>query len=265
MRSTPLDAPSMKEAVAAKRLLDESLEEAWGLQQSMLPDAPLQLPALEIRCKFRPARVVSGDFLDYFPIGSDSFDSRLLGLYLGDVVGKGIPAALYAALAMGTLRAAKKEGQTPAAVIEFFNRRLGDRHVLHRYCAVLYAVFDEAVRELRFTNAGLMPFPIHISEAGCCELGEGGLPCGLFSDVRYEVYTVKLQAGETVLFSTDGLIEATNQSGKPFGVNRLLEVCKQNRRESLEVLLDRVFQAVDTFAHTDDQWDDMTAAALRVL
>jgi hypothetical protein len=255
----PLEVLSSTEAMAT-RLLQESLEEAFNIQQALLPTGPLHLPFVGICYKFRPASVVSGDFLDYFPIGHD----KLVALYLGDIVGKGIAAALYGALAVGTLRAIKKEGESPAAVIEFLNRRLGDRHVTQRFCAVQYAAFDGASRELRFVNAGLSPRPIHITEAGCHELGDGGFPCGIFSDVRYDIYTAQLCAGDTVLFSTDGLIEAEDHAGEQFGIERLFTVCEKSRHESAEILLDRVFQAVDAFTATSIQRDDMTAAALRL-
>src|SRR5271169_4868544 len=184
----PLAAQGVEEAMAAKRLLHESLEEAVNIQQAMLPSEPLRLPFAGVCFKFRPARVVSGDFLDYFSLEENTH----LGLYLGDIVGKGIAAALYGALALGTLRAIKKDGTSPATVIEFLNRRLGDRHMTQRFCAIQYAVLDGTSGELRFCNAGISPRPIHIAESGCRELGDGGFPCGLFRDVRYDVYSAQL-------------------------------------------------------------------------
>ena len=92
-------------------------------------------------------------------------------------------------------------------------------------------------------------------------MGDGGFPCGIFSNVRYDVYTAQLNAGDTVLFSTDGLIEAEDQAEEQFGIERLLAVCEKNRHESAEILLDRVFQSVDAFSATDIQHDDMTVAA----
>ncbi len=255
-----LDTPSIKDATLAEKILKDSLEEAINIQKAMLPARPLVLPSVEIRHKYRPARVVSGDFSDYFSIGN----SNLLGLYLGDVVGKGMAAALYAALASGTLCGINKGGETPNAVLAFLNRRLCARNVAWRYCAIQYAVFDPASGELRFSNAGLSPRPVHISEAGCCELGDGGFPCGMFNEVAYDLYFAQVSPGDTVLFSTDGIIEAHDPSAEHFGVERLFEVCHANRRETTTVLLERIFQAVDAFAAADVQHDDMTVAALRL-
>lgn len=247
-------------ARTAEKLLKESLEEAFHIQQSMLPGGPLRLPSVEVAYRYRPAYVFSGDFLDYFPIGN----SNSLGLYIGDVVGKGMPAALYAALAVGTLCGIHKSGEAPDSVLAFLNRRLAARNIGGRYCCVQYAVLDRATLQLRFCNAGLSPRPIHITEAGPLEVGDGGFPCGMFGDVPYDIYSAQLQAGDTVLFSSDGLIEAQDQAHEPFGVNRLIEVCHQNRHAPPEVLLNQIFSAVDAFTRADFLRDDMTAAALRI-
>lgn len=248
------------EQATVETFFKESLEEAFHIQQAMLPTGPLRLPAVEVRYKYRPAHIFSGDFLDYFPIG----DSNLLGLYLGDVVGKGMPAALYAALAVGTLCGIHKQGESPDSVLEFLNRRLGVRNVGGRYCSVQYAVVDRATRQLRFVNAGLNPRPILITTEGCRELGEGGFPCGMFNNVRYDVYTEQLKAGDMVLFSTDGLIEAQDRAGEPYGIERLLEASEACRNDPAEILLSKVFHSVDTFTGAEIQRDDMTAAAIKL-
>ncbi|HEV2494795.1 MAG TPA: PP2C family protein-serine/threonine phosphatase [Terriglobia bacterium] len=253
------DALSIQQSQVAEKLFEHSLEEAFNIQEAMLPAEPLRLPTVEVRCKFRPAKHVSGDFLDYFQL-----NNGLMGLYLGDVVGKGLPAALYGALAVGMLRGINKGGETPAAVLEALNRRLTDRHVLGRYCAVQYAVLDPISCRLNFSNAGLAPLPIRISAAGSQILGDGGFPCGIFKDVRYDVYAAQLTRGDTVLFSTDGLTEAHNYAEEEFGIERLVAACEESQHEPPEVLLERLFLAVDGFAAGAPQHDDMTAAALRL-
>lgn len=253
------DALRIQQSQVAEKLFEDSLEEAFHVQEAMLPAEPLRLPTVEVRCKFRPAKNVSGDFLDYFQL-----TNGLMGLYLGDVVGKGLPAALYGALAVGMLRGINKGGETPAAVLEALNRRLTDRHVLGRYCAVQYAVLDPVAGRLSFSNAGLAPLPIRISAAGSQTLGDGGFPCGIFKDVRFDVYTAQLSGGDTVLFSTDGLTEAHNDAEEEFGIERLIAACEENKNEPPEILLERLFLAVDAFAAGTPQHDDMTAAALRL-
>lgn len=236
---------------------ERDIEEARSIQQAMLRAEPLRVYPIELACKFRPVEEVGGDFLDYFWMAD-----RRLALYLGDVAGKGLPAALYGALAVGILRGINKGAVAPSSVLEFLNRRLLDRQVPGRYCTVQYAVVDPPSRQICFVNAGLLPRPLHISATGCRQLGEGGLPCSMFRDAHYDQHTVGLAAGDAVLFSTDGLIEAENSEGEEFGIERLIEVCEQNKKESAATMLERAFEAVDKFAAGTRQRDDMTAAIL---
>lgn len=247
LRSAPLE-----------KLREYEIEEARNIQLAMLPTEPLRAQRIEFACKFLPASEVGGDFLDYFWL-----TDRRLGFYLGDVVGKGLPAAMYAALAVGTLRGIHKTGQPPHAVLELFNARLRMRALPGRYCAVQYAVFDPFSGELSCANAGL-PKPLHVSATGCRELGEGGYPGGMFAGARYTADTVWLAAGDAVLFTTDGLPEACNRDGEEFGLERLAALCSENKEATAEGLLDSVFAAVELFSDGVTQQDDMAAAALKL-
>lgn len=243
-------------AIAKAR--EHELEEARNLQRAMVPAEPLRAQRVEITSRFRPADGVGGDFLDYFALAD-----RTLGLYVGDVVGKGLPAALYAALVVGTLRGIHKTGSPPAQVLELLNKRLRMRVVGDRFCAAQYAVFDPTSRALHYTNAGL-PGPLHVSPRGCRELKEGGVPAGLFEDARYEAQRVQLEPGDAILFMTDGLNEAQSPGGEEFGMERLLEVCAAFRSGPAQTLLHHVFAAVDGFVGEHPQHDDMTAVVLKL-
>ncbi len=232
-------------------------EEARSLQHALLPGGPMDGPIYGISYRNHSAADVGGDFLDYFYLS----DGRL-GLYLADVVGKGLTAAMYATLAMGTLRAIHKTGQQPADVLELFNRRLRVRPVPHRFCATLYAVFDPVTLEFRCSNAGL-PYPIHISRGRCQPLDVGGIPSGMFDGVRYEQHTVRLAPGDAVLFATDGLYEAADAERREFGFLRLTELCAERAVDSTEQLLDRVLDAASEHSG-GRQNDDVTAVVLRV-
>src|SRR4029077_4293853 len=140
-----------------EKLRDEELEEARAIQSVMMPGEPLRAGAVRISHKFQPVAAVGGDFLDYFELPDGS-----IGLYLGDVSGKGLPAAMYAALAVGTLRGVHKTGQSPGTVLSTLNRRLLLQGVPRRYSAAQYAVFDPQSCDLHITSAG-MPTPLHLS------------------------------------------------------------------------------------------------------
>ena len=174
-------------------------EEARLIQQSLLPTGSLRDTSFEISYNFSPYAEVGGDFADFFRLP----DGRA-GIYVGDVAGKGLSAAMYAALVMGALRGIHKSGVEAAAVLTLLNRRLMVRPVTGRYCATLYATFEPVSRKLTVANAGL-PYPLVASNSNCSELGQGGMPSAMFDGTVYEQLSVKLAPGDSVLTATDGL------------------------------------------------------------
>lgn len=242
---------------ALRQLRESELEEARNLQRCLVPNSALRANTIEFVSRFQPVTEVGGDFLDYFFLSD-----RRIGIYLGDVVGKGLPAAMYAALTVGTLRGIHKTGAPPTTVLSLLNRRLRTRAVPGRYSAVQYAVYDPATRELWYANAGL-PRPIHISADKCQQVGEGGLPSGLFDDARYDQWNITLKPGDAVLFATDGLIEAHNPARDEFGAERIMDVCRRNLAGPPDLLLDRLFEALLEFTNGETPHDDMTAALLK--
>lgn len=231
--------------------------EACLAQKLLLPREPLVAPSFEVSYMARTFRDVGGDFLDYFYLA----DQRV-GIYVGDVLGKGLAAAMFAGLAVGTLRSVHKTGVGPAAVLAAFNRYLRVRPDPFRFCATQYAVFDPLTRELAVANAGI-PLPLHISTKGCHPLGGGGIPSGLFDSSDYEQHTVRLSPGDAVLFTTDGLPEAHNVEGEEFGMARLMDACGEVGCSSPDRLLRNVFARMKDFASASQQ-DDMSAVVLKV-
>ncbi len=250
---THVETPSLEAVRAAE------LEEARYIQESMLPAEGLRTAQFEFAHRCRPVTEVGGDFLDYFWL-----DDRRVGFYLGDVVGKGLPAAMYAALTVGALRGMHKTGTQPSTVLEVLNDRLRMRVVPGRYCSVLYAVYDPSAREIRVASAG-MPRPLRIRAVGCEEIGDGGLPSGLFEGVRYDQAATRLEPGDAVLFCTDGITDARDLAGDDFGHTRLQELCAPLAGLPAQEILTRLFARVDSFAADRLHQDDMTAAVLRVL
>src|ERR1700737_2301011 len=237
-----------------EKLSEEELEEARAIQNVMMPSEPLRAGAVRISHKFRPVAEVGGDFLDYFELADGN-----VGLYLGDVSGKGLAAAMYAALAVGTLRGVHKTGQSPAAVLSTLNRRLLVRGVPRRYSTAQYAVFDPRTAEMHVTSAG-MPGPFHLSAEGCRVLEIPGLPPGLFAEAEYATVTLNLQPGDSILFCTDGITDAFNTEDEAFGISRLQSLCEKGLRIPPRELLGRIFTAVETFTQGRPQQDDMAAA-----
>jgi sigma-B regulation protein RsbU (phosphoserine phosphatase) len=234
-------------------------EEARQIQQSLLPAGALESPALEVAYRFSPFAGVGGDFADFFNLPGGQ-----VGIYVGDVVGKGLPAALYAALVMGLMRGLHKSGASTADSLALLNKRMLVRPVAGRFAATLYALYDPASRKLSFSNAG-MPQPTLASEAGCRPLGEGGLPSGIFPGATYDIHDVQLFPGDAVLFATDGLHELRDRFNRDFSWERLQDTWLQCRCKGAEESLDLLFAEARQFSEDgSEQQDDITAVVLKI-
>lgn len=238
-------------------LCQEYKNEAGRIQSSLLPPRDLTATGVQVAYRYHPYAEVGGDFADFFVLMDG-----MIGLSVGDVVGKGLPGAMYAALVMGTLRGIHKTGEDPASVLGLLNDRLLVRPVAGHFCATLYACFNPTTRELSFSNAGL-PFPLLLSKTGCQSLGQGGLPAGMFPKTSYDLHTVQLFEGDVVLFATDGLHELCNSQGMEFSAQRLTQIWSQCGEVSAAQALQLLFDALGTFSDTGQQ-DDITAVVLKV-
>jgi len=250
---------SAKETSARCHACDEQIQEAKLIQSSLLPTSLLRHESVDIAFRFIPFSDVGGDFLDFFRL-ADGF----IGIYLGDVVGKGLSAAMYGALAMGTLRGIHKSGTDTARVLGLLNERLLQRPIRGRFCSTLYALYNPATRELIFSNAG-MPLPLLVSGSACRQLGEGGLPSGMFPGATYGRHVVQLAPGDCVLFASDGLHELRNGEGVEFCTSRMEEVWAECRHRSATEAVDFVFDRQAAFSGGYAPHDDITAVALKVL
>ena len=232
--------------------------EAREIQQSLIPSGGLKSSRFEVAFRFSPLAEVGGDFADFFTL-----PNGLIGLYLGDVVGKGLSAAMYASLVMGMMRGINKTGAEPSDVLALLSRRIRVRPVTGRYCTTLYALFNPVSNELKFANAGL-PYPVLVSKAGVSQLALGGIPSGMFAGTTYEQHLVRLSPGDVVLFATDGLHEMRNHSGDDFSWKQLPETWSNCAQKSADESLRILFEGVMHFSPHSAQKDDITAVALKV-
>jgi phosphoserine phosphatase RsbU/P len=248
-----LAAPPL-ELHAIYQLREQEMEEARAIQSVMQPSQPLRAARVTISHEFQPAAAVGGDYLDYF-----SMTDGMIGLYLGDVSGKGLPAALFAALAVGTLRGIEKTGQHPSRVLYLLNQRLFLRGIPGRHTAIQYATFDPATAEMNIVSAG-MPGPLLLRGNELHVLQLAGIPPGLFPEVTYDVLKVQLVPGDSVLFFTDGLTDARNVHEEDFDLDGVKSVCQQYAGGSRIELLGHIFRAIEKFSVDCCQFDDMAAA-----
>lgn len=252
-----LTATPVNDLLAIEKLREQELEEARVIQGAMLPSQPLHEYGIIISHEFPPVTEVGGDYLDYFALPAGT-----IGLYLGDVSVQGLPAALYAALAVGTLRGIHKTGQRPGYVLSLLNERLHLRGIPGRHSAIQYALFYPATGEMIISSAG-MPGPLLLRGQDCRIVQMAGIPPGLFPGVSYEEFSLQLQPGDSVVFCSDGLMDARNRDDLGLGLPALQEVCRRHADEALLDLLGHLFSAIQAFTADCRQWDDMTATVFQ--
>jgi phosphoserine phosphatase RsbU/P len=211
----------------------------------------------------RQVRALGGDCYDFMPLANDR-----LALVVGDASGKGLAAALMIASVQSSLRtAALFTGNDLATLLKIANVQAYASSLADRYATVFYGVFDAATRTLRYVNAGHTP-PIVLRRNGSIDtLETGGAPIGMFPDSSYEEGAVQLDPGDVVITYTDGVLEAANQSGEEWGVQRLLKATAAWARlgtENAEHLVRSIFNSMDDFSR-GCQTDDATLSVLRVL
>jgi serine phosphatase RsbU (regulator of sigma subunit)/ActR/RegA family two-component response regulator len=246
-----------KEEEALKR----ELRLASEIQVSMLP-AVLPRPAgLDIGACSIPAKAVGGDFFDVFALGAGR-----LGFAIGDVAGKGIPAALFTALTCALLRVEAMRTASPERVLWSVNRHLLDRNSRGLFVTLLYGVLDEATRRVTYVRAG-HEFPLLYDRGGALvAIPEGrSLPLGLFSELTLEKRAVTLRPGDTMLLYTDGVTDARNEQGELFGLERLERCLGLDAGEPAQATCDRLVQTLRAYQGQAPQADDITLMAIRAL
>jgi sigma-B regulation protein RsbU (phosphoserine phosphatase) len=212
------------------------------------------------RC--RQIRALGGDCYNFIPLKSDQ-----LALVVGDASGKGLAAALMIANVQSSLRtAALFTGDDLAALLQAVNHQACSSSLANRYATLFYGVFDNAKRVLRYANAGHNP-PAVLRRDGSAEwLETSGAPVGMFPDSIYEEKIVELEAGDLVIAYTDGVVEATNESGEEWGVQGLLKAAVYGAQRSQKAgdLVNLIFHSIDDFSQKH-QTDDATLAVVRVI
>jgi phosphoserine phosphatase RsbU/P len=213
---------------------------------------------------FAPARELGGDFHDFL-----SPESNTLVVAVGDVSGKGVPAALYSVFAAELVRGRTfrrrylPDRSTPASVLSSVNTILHQRQLEEYYCTLCYAIFDLKRRIVTLANSGL-PYPIRASAEGVAQIELPGVPLGSFQGSTYDELTYALHSGDLFVFCSDGVFEAMDPDGQEFTAARLLEVVERSRDQAPREVVANIFASVETFRAGAPPNDDMTAVAVRI-
>jgi len=219
---------------------------------------------VDVAARFSPARELGGDLYDYL-----SPEANTLVVSVGDVSGKGVPAALYGAFAGELIRSRtfrrrySPQGFGPATVLSSVNTILHERQLEEYYCTLCYAVFDLKRHNVVLSNSGL-PYPIRCSGDEVAPIEIAGVPLGSFGGSTYDEVAFELRSGDLFVFCTDGVFEAMNGEGCEFGSARLIDTIRQVREHPAREIVDRIFADVQAFRGGEPPNDDMTAVAIRI-
>jgi sigma-B regulation protein RsbU (phosphoserine phosphatase) len=247
-----------EEIARQERRLERDLALARELQMRLLPQTLPKLANLELAAKFVPARAIGGDLYDFIP-----YSLSRLGIAIGDVSGKGAPAAIYAALVSGILRSHAPIEPGPAEMLRAVNLSLAERRIEAQFVSLIYAVWDDEHRTLVVANSGL-PRPIHVHAGRNHVIEATGLPLGLFDDANYDEFRFKMKPGDVFVFFSDGILDACNRRGELFGRGRVEKLVTECGGRSADCVVDILFKAVAEHSAGVETFDDQTVVAIKV-
>jgi sigma-B regulation protein RsbU (phosphoserine phosphatase) len=254
--ASAIESARLYREAAEKARIDRELMIAAEIQRSLLPESLHTGAHFRVAAASIPCRSIGGDFFDYFDLPAGE-----LGFALGDVAGKGPPAALLTAMIQGAFASQVTTAGSPAALMAHVNKTLIRRAIQARFCTVIYGTLSED-GSLTYSNAGHNP-PVLLTRNGPRRLETGGLILGLFPHATYDEETLHLEEGDILVVFSDGVTEAVNAADEEFGEARLLQAVQSHAGCSPEELLEHVLAAVRTFAAGAPQNDDVTVLVLR--
>jgi serine phosphatase RsbU (regulator of sigma subunit)/anti-sigma regulatory factor (Ser/Thr protein kinase) len=240
----------------ARERIEQELRIARLIQQTLLPKELPELPGWRLATYYQPARAVGGDFYDFI-----SFEDGRLGLVVGDVTDKGVPAALVMATTRSVLRTAAQGAVSPGGVLERANNLLCPDMPAKMFVTCLYAILDPGTGRLVYANAGHDP-PYKRGGEGVAELRATGMPLGLMPGMRYEEKETSLRPGDSLLLYSDGLVEAHDPEREMFGFPRLMAVMNEDIGDV--PLTEHLLNALANFTGPGwEQEDDVTLVTLQ--
>jgi sigma-B regulation protein RsbU (phosphoserine phosphatase) len=247
-----------EEIARQERRLERDLAMARELQFRLLPQSLPKLANLEIAAKFSPARAIGGDLYDFL-----SYSQSRTALVIGDISGKGAPAAIYAALVSGILRSHAPMEPAPAEMLAAVNYSLAERRIDGQFCSLIYSVWDDTNRTLQIANSGL-PRPVLCHKGKIQMIEATGLPLGLFDDAEYDEFIFQAEPEDVFVFFSDGILDASNRAGELFGRTRVEKIITECSTNSADSMVKSIFKAVADHATGVETFDDQTVVAIKV-
>ena len=267
IRKTSQEIETIRQGLRAREelsALQQELSVAARIQQSILPRTFPPFPNrqdFEMYAEMIPARHVGGDFYDFFLI-----DNNRLGFVIGDVSGKGIPAAIFMAVSRTLLRATALQGGTAGECVQYVNRILARQSEASTFVTIFYCILHTATGELEYAIGGHNPAYVVTPGEPVTPVGDpGGFMVGAFDSAHYDTGRMTLKPGSTVVLYTDGVSEANNIAEEEYSPERLEACLASNTDQSAEGLVRQVISEVRTFTAGAVQSDDLTMLALKYM
>lgn len=248
----------LAEIEQAEKILAKDLEQAAIIQRQLLPSTAPVVPGVELAGYNMPCRTVGGDYYDFL-----TFSDGRLGIALGDVSGKAMPAALLMTSLQARVRVLAEQSSDVSDLVTRLNRHTAANCPSNRFISFFYSVLDPKTGDVVYSNAGHNP-PLLVRTSGEVEkLDGGGLIMGLFPRAQYGSHAAHLEAGDLLVLFSDGVTEATDAQGNEFEEERLIEVLRANRHRSAAEIVQLVNSSVTEFCAGAPAADDLTLVALR--
>jgi len=238
--------------------LERDLARAREIQLHLLPPSCPVLKNAQIAARYAPALAIGGDLYDFL-----DYSGGTTAIAVGDVSGKGAPAALFGALASGMLRSTVSSEPSAAEMLSALNLALAERSLDANFICLLYALWDDEQRTMQVANSGF-PRPLFCRNGEITIVEALGLPLGLFDDAQYDELTVPAAPGDVFVFFSDGILDAAGPDGEQFGRARLERLVAQTWAASAEEIAGSIITAVNQYSAGADPFDDQTVVVLKV-
>jgi serine phosphatase RsbU (regulator of sigma subunit) len=239
-----------------RQRLEKELAVGQQIQLSLLPKACPVVPGWEFAAFYQAARLVGGDFYDFFELPGEP---NRLGMVIADVSDKGVPAALFMALSRTVIRNTALGGRSPSATLIRANELILNDSWAEMFLSAFYATLDTRSGRLVYANAGHnRPLWLRVATGECQQLAARGIILGMLEEIELEERQVELAPGDLVVFYTDGVTEAMDADEQMFGEARLQKVLAANARAGAQQVLQTVVEAIRAFTGDTPQSDDLT-------
>lgn len=240
--------------VLAKQKLERDLQIARTVQQSFLPSSPPKVRGYQFEAFYKAAQEVGGDFYDFIPLSEDQ-----VGLIMGDVSGKGVPAALFMARLMSDFRFISLIEEEPKDILARVNDILAERSQRGMFVTLEFVILDILKKRITFSSAGHLPPVLVKSDGSVHRLEvEKGIPLGIAGGREFSQDAVPFEGGDTLLLYTDGLMEARDAKGREFGLERIEKIISRNADSAAKRIKSNLLREINSFVTDTPQHDDLT-------